>query len=132
MGRRFILTNCFRESGDSLKKVNVPVDMSSEQKVILGIVSMRQLIYLIVGGTILYTIIPLVWNMAGGISWAIKLAFCAVSALPICIIVIPLAFFKMRKYGMFLDYYLLIKLGGKTQMGVWRRGFKTKKWMEDL
>lgn len=29
----------------------VPADMTSEQKVILGVVSMRQLIYLIIGGS---------------------------------------------------------------------------------
>lgn len=106
--------------------------MSSEQKVILGIVSMRQLIYLMIGGSILYTIIPFVFNVLGGLPFTVKLAICFIAASPILILILPLAFFKIRKYGMFLDYYLLVKLGGKTQTGVWRKGFKTKKWMEEL
>ncbi|MFL0365237.1 MULTISPECIES: PrgI family mobile element protein [Pseudobacillus] len=115
-----------------MRKVSVPVDMSSEQKVILGIVSMRQLIYLIIGGSLLYTFIPFVFNLFGILPFTVRLVICFVAALPVLAIVLPLAFFKIGKYGMFLDYYLLVKLGGKTQIGVWRKGFKTKKWMEGI
>lgn len=37
-----------------MRTVEVPVDMSSEQKEILGIVTTRQLLYIAVGGVPLY------------------------------------------------------------------------------
>ena len=46
-----------------MRKVEVPVDISSEQKSILGVISTRQLIYLLVGGLIIYSIIPLAWSL---------------------------------------------------------------------
>lgn len=106
--------------------------MSSEQKVILGIVSMRQLIYLIIGGSILYTIIPFIWNFLGPLPFTVKVVLCFIAALPVLAIILPLAFYKKGKYGMFLDYYLLVKLGSKTQIGTWRKGFKPQKWMEEI
>ncbi|PEX03227.1 PrgI family protein, partial [Bacillus cereus] len=37
-----------------MRKVTVPVDMTSEQKTLLGVLSKRQLIYLLGGGASLY------------------------------------------------------------------------------
>lgn len=115
-----------------MRKVSVPVDMSSEQKVILGIVSIRQLIYIVIGGSIIYSIVPLVWNMLEGFSLVVRLVACIIPALPVLAVIVPLAFIRKRNYHMFYDFYLLIKLNAKSQHGVWRKGRHHKKWMEEL
>lgn len=115
-----------------MRKVSVPVDMSSEQKVILGIVSMRQLIYMVVGGTIIYSFVPLVWGATAGLPIGLRIALCVIVSLPLLVIIVPLAFIRNRRYGMFYDYYLLVRLGGKTQVGTWAKGRKAKDWMEGL
>ncbi|MEX3623685.1 PrgI family protein [Viridibacillus arvi] len=115
-----------------MRKVNVPVDMSSEQKAILGIMSIRQLIYVVASGALLYAYVPFIFSLMGSISTTVKIIACLISALPIIAIVLPLAFIRKRNYHMFLDYYLLIKFRAKTQHGIWRKGSKPKKWMEEL
>ena len=45
-----------------MRTVEVPVDMSSEQKEILGIVTKRQLLYIAVGGVPLYAYIPFTYK----------------------------------------------------------------------
>lgn len=115
-----------------MRKVSVPVDMSSEQKSILGVMSIRQLIYVVVGGVLIYGYVPLLFNAMNGLPVTVKIIVCVIAALPIVVIALPLAFFKKRNYHMFLDFYLLIKFRAKTQHGVWRKGSKPKKWMEEL
>ncbi|MDQ4682671.1 PrgI family protein [Stenotrophomonas maltophilia group sp. RNC7] len=100
----------------------VPVDMSSEQKVILGIVSMRQLIYLIVGGTFIYTVFPIMWGLLDGFDFYVKIGGGLIPCLPVLAIVGYLGFLKNSKYNMFYDYYWLIRLGEKSQYGTWRKG----------
>jgi PrgI family protein len=106
--------------------------MSSEQKVILGIMSMRQLIYVAVGGSLLYAYVPFLFQLMAGLPIAFRIIICVIAALPVVGVVIPLAFIKKRNYHMFLDYYLFIKFRAKTQHGKWRKGPKPKKWMEEL
>lgn len=105
--------------------------MSSEQKVILGIVSMRQLIYILAGGSVAYSIIQFVWLLTGMFPFPIRIIACVLSITPVAAIVIPLGFIKKRKYGMYLDYYLLVKIGEKTQLGTWIKGKKPEVWMEE-
>lgn len=103
-----------------MRKVEVPVDISSEQKSILGVISTRQLIYLLVGGLIIYSIIPLAWSL--GSSLYTSFIFCVISALPIVVMIAPLAFMKNNKYNMFYDMYLYTRFLGKYEKGVWRKG----------
>ncbi len=115
-----------------MRKVNVPVDMSSEQKVILGIVSMRQLIYIAIGGSVIYAFVPFTWNLLAGFPLMFKLVACILPALPVVVVVAPLAFIRKKNYHMFYDFYLLIRFNAKNQHGVWRNGTTSKKWMEEL
>lgn len=103
-----------------LRRVTVPIDMSSEQKTILGIISTRQLIYLAVGGAIIYAMTPYVYKL--GSNFFIGVILCIIAALPIVIAVGVLGFLKNTKYNMNYDYYLIVKLGYKNQIGVWRKG----------
>lgn len=115
-----------------MRKVSVPVDMSSEQKSILGVLSIRQLIYVVAGGVSLYGYVPLLYNITTGLPVTVRIILCAIAALPVLVILLPLAFLKKRNYHMFLDYYMLIKFRAKTQHGKWRKGNKSKEWMEEL
>lgn len=98
----------------------VPVDMSSEQKSILGIISKRQLIYLIAGGGLIYSYTPFIFNVFGKDLVAIIL--CAIAGLPTAIITLIFAFYKKSKYHMFFDQYLIVKMSYKNQLGNWRKG----------
>lgn len=102
----------------------VPVDMSSEQKEIMGVISKRQLIYLVVGGILLYSYVPLVYVLFANLSWFIGAVAAIVSALPVLFIVIFLGFIKAGKYDMNRDFYYMILLQRKTQYGNWRKGRK--------
>lgn len=114
-----------------MRKVNVPVDMSSEQKVILGIISIRQLIYVAAGGALIYAYVPFVFNLMSMFPITVRLLISVISALPVLAIALPFAFIKKKKYNMFLDYYMFIKFRAKTQHGKWRKGTKAKNWMEE-
>ncbi|MFT9496925.1 MULTISPECIES: PrgI family mobile element protein [Bacillota] len=110
-----------------MRKVTVPIDMASEQKTILGVLSKRQMIYLIAGGSLLYAYIPVVFNLFPNI--VLGLIFSFVSALPTLGAVLVLGFIKKNKYHLNYDQYLLIKLGYKNQIGIWRKGTTPKDWM---
>jgi hypothetical protein len=110
-----------------MRKATVPIDMASEQKSILGILSKRQLIYLIAGGALLYAYIPIVFQLFPSVILAF--IFCIVSALPTIAIVLTLGFLKKQKYHLNYDQYILIKFGYKKQIGIWRKGSKPKDWM---
>ncbi|MDC3424272.1 PrgI family protein [Aquibacillus sp. 3ASR75-11] len=107
-----------------MRKVTVPIDMSSEQKTILGIFSKRQLIYLVVGGAIIYSYIPFVFNLIP--NFFVSIFLCIFSALPVAVLTGVLGFLKKSKYNLNYDHYLLIKMGYKNQIGVWRKGPFTK------
>lgn len=109
----------------NLRREQVPVDMASEQKVILGIISMRQLIYVIIGGTFIYTIFPVVWGILGDLPLTVKLIVEIIVNMPIVAIIGYFGFLKNGKYNMFFDYYWLVRLGEKSQYGIWRKGRKT-------
>lgn len=104
---------------------NVPIDMSSEQKDILGILSKRQLMYLAGGGLLLYSYLPIVFKFlnnfigTGILVAAIGSLFAAV---PVVVIVGFFGFVKLRKSNMNSDFYYWIRLQRKTQRGSWRKG----------
>lgn len=112
-----------------MRKVTVPIDMASEQKTILGIISKRQLIYLIAGGAILYAYVPMVFNLFP--NFILAFIFSVISTFPTIAAVVILGFFKKKKNHLNFDYYLLIKMGYKHQIGIWRKGTKPKDWMVD-
>lgn len=101
----------------------VPIDMSSEQKNIQGILSTRQAIYLGVGGVVLYSYIPILFNLFKDIfSIYTAVVFCLVAASPILIAVGILGFWKVSRLEVFFDRYLMIVISKKTQYGIWRKG----------
>ncbi|WP_163537256.1 PrgI family protein [Gracilibacillus sp. YIM 98692] len=104
------------------KKVTVPIDMSSEQKTILGIMSPRQLIYLVAGAFTIYAYVPTVFQLAP--HWIIGFFMSFFAGLPVATIILLLAFRKKQKYNLYYDHYLLIKLNYKNEIGVWRKGSK--------
>lgn len=100
----------------------VPVDMSSEQKDILGIASKRQLTYLIVGGLIVYTYVPFIFKLFMGGGWLLAAIIALVTAIPTVTIVLLLGFVKVQEFNMNRDYYYYIRFQRKTQYGSWRKG----------
>ncbi|KOO48174.1 PrgI family protein [Priestia koreensis] len=110
-----------------MRKVTVPVDMSSEQKTILGILSKRQLTYLAVAGVLIYFYGPFFYRMAP--TFYLGVAFFVLSALPTAALTIMLAFVRKEKMGMYFDRYLLTKMGHKNEVGLWRKGTHAKEWM---
>ncbi|WP_209124389.1 PrgI family mobile element protein [Alkalihalobacillus sp. BA299] len=115
-----------------MRKVTVPIDMSSEQKTLLGVLSKRQLIYLIAGGAVVYAYIPVIWNLTVGFNALFAIITCFISALPVAAVVAVLGFIRKSKYHMYFDRYLITKYGYKKQIGVWRKGRKPAKWMEGM
>lgn len=105
-----------------MRKVTVPVDMCSEQKSILGIISKRQLIYILVSGVLIYNYIPFVWNIFAPLNFVVAGIFCLVSALPVLAVTLPFAFIYKDKQHMYLDRYMLLKFRQKKEKGAWRRG----------
>lgn len=107
-----------------LRTVKVPIDMSSEQKEIMGVVSKRQLIYVIVGGVLLYTYVPPIYKLFDIFGWLVGAMFALASAIPVVFVVVFLGFIKVGKHNMNRDYYYWIMLQRKTQYGSWRKGRK--------
>lgn len=106
-----------------MRTVNVPIDMSSEQKNIQGIISTRQAIYIGVGGVILYSYIPFIFKFLFPVlGMYSSLLTCLLLASPILALVGIFGFVKSTKLGVFYDVYLLILISRKTQYGVWRKG----------
>ncbi|WP_026801302.1 PrgI family mobile element protein [Pontibacillus halophilus] len=114
-----------------MRTVTVPEDMSSEQKVILGILSFRQLIYLAMGLFLIGSYVPGVFSFLAKQNIVIALIGSVVSAVPVLVIILPLALLKKRKYHMYYDKYLLLKLYKRSQTGVWRKGEYSKTWMDE-
>ena len=105
-----------------MRNEKVPIDMSSEQKEILGVLSKRQLMYLVIGGLLLYSYVPLVFKMLAGAGWVVAAITALFSAAPTAGIILFLGFVKVEKFNMNRDYFYLIKLQRKTQYGSWRKG----------
>lgn len=105
-----------------LRKVTVPEDMSSEQKVLLGVLSIRQLIYIVIGLTIMGNYIPALSKWLLSLSWIVAIIGTVISAVPVVALVFLLGFLKNKKYHMYYDSYLFTRFKEKTQYGIWRRG----------
>jgi hypothetical protein len=101
---------------------NVPVDMSSEQKEILGIFSKRQLAYVAGGGIILYTYIPFIFKILSGAGWVVATIGSVIAAFPVIAVVFFLGFLPVEKFNMSRDYYYWIRIQRRTQYGSWRKG----------
>lgn len=102
------------------RKVTVPIDISSEQKVILGVLSKRQLMYLIIGGLVIYYYVPKVYGLFTDPLTGI--IFAVFSAVPTVIIISVLGFMKHQKHSLNFDKYFFLKLKYSKQLGVWRKG----------
>lgn len=100
----------------------VPVDMSSEQKEILGILSKRHLLYLGGGGALLYAYIPVVFKVLLGLGIPPAIIGSLICSLPVVGVVIFLGFMRVDKLNMNRDYYYFIKFTRKLQYGSWRKG----------
>ena len=101
----------------------VPIDMASEQKNILGMLSSRQAIYLGIGGALLYAYIPAVFMFLFHVAnWLIAIFISALLAIPVIAIIGYFGFLKVEKLNMNRDYYMYIKLQRNTQYGSWRKG----------
>lgn len=105
-----------------MRKEKVPVDMSSEQREFLGLVSKREMAYLVIGGLLLYSYIPPVFNLFSGIGYLFAAILCIISAMPVALIVLLFGFVKEKRFNMNRDYYYWIKLQRRTQYGSWRKG----------
>ncbi|QCJ45494.1 PrgI family protein (plasmid) [Bacillus sp. S3] len=110
-----------------MRKETVPIDMASEQKTILGFISRRQLIYIIAGGSILYAMVPVVFNLFP--NFIVGAIASIIVVLPILFVVLIFGFWKKNKLHLNYDHFFLIKLGYKKQIGIWRKGSKPKDWM---
>ena len=109
-----------------MRKETVPEDMSSEQKVLLGMISIRQLIYIIVGATIIGNYLPIVSKWLLSLSWVVGIIGSIISIVPVVAIVGFLGFYKNKKYHMFYDSYLIVQFKKKYQYGIWRKGDSIK------
>ncbi|MFJ8519426.1 PrgI family mobile element protein [Lysinibacillus xylanilyticus] len=106
-----------------MRREKVPVDMSSEQKNLMGVLSTRQAIYLGVGISITYSYVQPLFSFVNIVAgWVAALIICIISILPIAFIVGFFGFVKVSKYNMNRDYFMLIKLQKHTQYGKWRKG----------
>lgn len=107
-----------------MRNVKVPIDMSSEQKEILGLLSKRQLAYLAIGGIVMYSYIPIVYKLFSnlGTGWMAAAIMSLCAAVPTIAIIFFFGFVKVDKYNMHRDFYYWIKLQRRTQYGSWRKG----------
>ena len=102
-----------------MRKETVPIDMSSEQKTILGIVSKRQLIYIIVFGGIIYQLTSFMFSVFS--NYIVAAIVSLICSIPFIVLAAVLGFFKKGKYHMYYDYYLLTRISRKSQYGKWRK-----------
>ena len=106
-----------------MRMAKVPIDMSSEQKNLMGVVSSRQAIYIALGVSAMYAYIPSLVKITNAIAGVIPaIVIGIISAIPVIALVIFLAFAPVSKFNMNRDYYLLIKFQRKTNLGLWRKG----------
>ncbi|PEB54612.1 PrgI family protein [Bacillus sp. AFS098217] len=114
-----------------MRKVTVPVDMTSEQKTLLGVLSKRQLIYLLGGGAALYIYVPFFWGIFSPINAIVGFLICILSALPTVLGVLAFAFIYKEKQHMYLDRYLMIKMRSRSERGKWRKGYEPTNWTKE-
>ena len=103
---------------------SVPIDMTSEQKEILGLISKRQLMYMAGGVLTLYAYLPTVFKFLNslGAGMALTIIVSLFAAIPVVLIVFFFGFIKISKFNMNSDYYYFIRLQRRTQYGSWRKG----------
>lgn len=79
-----------------MRQEKVPIDMASEQKDILGIISKRHGIYLAVGGLLIYSYAPKVYELFSSLRWIVAAIMTIISAAPVAALVFFLAFKKIE------------------------------------
>ncbi|MBK5469312.1 PrgI family protein [Bacillus sp. TH19] len=114
-----------------MRKVTVPVDMTSEQKTLLGVLSKRQLIYLLGGGASLYLYVPFLWRLFAPFNSVVAFFICLILAIPTVVGVIAFAFIYKEKQHMYLDKFLLIKMRSRSEKGKWRKGYEPTTWVKE-
>ena len=114
-----------------MRREIVPVDLVSEMKTILGLVSVRQLIYIAVGGIIAYNLmqifsLPSLHIVAKVIIYAFMIA-------PIAALVGFFGFWFRADYDMYWDKYLMISLVYwlNHKKYIYRHGDESPKWRKD-
>ncbi|MFJ7890517.1 PrgI family mobile element protein [Lysinibacillus xylanilyticus] len=105
-----------------MRMAQVPIDMSSEQKNLFGVVSTRQAIYLLGGGSLVYSYVyPMAEMLFPLFGWLVTFLISICSALPVIAFVGFFGFFPVSKYNMNRDYYMLIKWQRGSNVGLWRK-----------
>ncbi|MBO8172383.1 MAG: PrgI family protein [Bacillaceae bacterium] len=99
-----------------MREVTVPVDLVSEMKNIMGKVSTRQLLYLIVGGIIHYHI---VLNLPTPVDGLYGYVLNALMDFPFILMTFAPAFLYLARYDLYLDKYLWFWWQSKKQTGTW-------------
>ncbi|PPA84165.1 PrgI family protein [Brevibacillus laterosporus] len=92
-----------------MRRAVVPVDLVSEQKVILGYCSVRQLIYVTAGSSIAYNLIGLIVG-DGSFLDLYNMVIISIIISIIGGVIFFLGFWKKEEDDMFWDKYLFIKL----------------------
>ncbi len=103
--------------------VRLELDMVSEQRSLLGFMSLRQGVYCFVGIIIIYNIIKYVFKISSLFMSLIPSLICSlVFALPIPIIIFYIAFTRHSHTGYYRDKNFILKFANKHEFGWWRKG----------
>ncbi len=99
-----------------MREVTVPVDLVSEVKNIMGILSTRQLVYVIVGGLISY---QWIFYFPSPLTGSYRYMLNAVIIAPFFIGMMMLSFIYLPSKDMYLDKLLWYWWRSRRQHGVW-------------
>lgn len=87
-----------------MRRAVVPVDTVSEQKTILGVVSVRQLIIIGIGIYLYYLCVPILWGIFT--HWLVSIFVVVIGMIPFLVLIWLFAFKRVKKYHMYFDLYL--------------------------
>lgn len=91
-----------------MRKEIVPVDLVSEQKTILSLVSIRQLIYVSIGVVLIYQIVTFLYGFIEHMMLVAQAIIYITICSPIVGVIYWLGFWYRDDHDMFWDKYLLI------------------------
>lgn len=106
-----------------MRVVRLEQDMISEQKNLLGFMSIRQGIYIGITVLILYSFIPPIYHFFsffGGI--VLGLFFAILFAIPVIVVSVFLGFTKHLLTGYYRDKYYLMMFLNRHEYGKWQGG----------
>lgn len=105
------------EKGATLmREVIVPVDLVSEVKNIMGILSTRQMVYVIIGGIISY---QWMFYLPSPLTGNFRYIFNAVTIAPFFLGTMMLAFIFLPSKDMYLDKWLWFWWKSRHKHGIW-------------